>query len=266
MTINGLLVCNAKELALPHVITGEPVVDLSDHPALADVSSISLNHMRAQVMLVVDPSRIGIGLSIYGDTKVADEVKVSSRGGHAALGDLNRSKGAYGATCEILLVITVPHRMVLETFDFAGNIGLGGVPAEDFRIMLDGSARFYAECVGRLRADARDNSTVEVDTVTNELVLSLYREARFVAQRTYGTINLTVDGEAQATIRNGIVSSAELTSIESGMLMYGGVVAGNAKIEQHGSGQTSLYEVRSRCVPKITGSGTVCFNGEIFRN
>lgn len=266
MTINGLLACSAKELALPHVITDEPVVDLSYHPALADVSSISLNHMRAQVMLIVDPNRVGIGISIYGDKEVADEVKISSRGGHAALGDLNRSWGAYGETCEILLVIAVPPRMLLDTYDFAGNIGLGGVPAEVFQITIGEAAQFYAECVGQLRGQIRDSSTITVDTVTSELVLNLYREAKFSAQRTYGAIDLSIDGEAQATIRNGIISSAEFISTGSGMLQYGGVVAGNAKLEQHGSGQMSLYEVRTSCVPKITGSGTVSFNGEIFRN
>jgi hypothetical protein len=266
MTINGLLTCSAKELALPHTITDTPVLHFPDHPQLADVTSISFNHMRAQVMVIVDSTRVGIGISIYGDSKVADEVNICSRGGHAALGDLNKSRGAYGESCEILLVLTVPSRIKLDTCDFAGRIGLGGIPADMVSIDTHDDVEFYAECVGQLKARARDASVIEVDTVTNDLVLTLFNQSKFSAQRAYGNANLTVDGEGRSNICSGLASSAEFISTGSGLLLYGGTVAGNAKIEQHGSGQMSIYEVRTDCVPKVTGSGTVSFNGKIYRS
>lgn len=266
MTINGLLTCSAEELALPHTIADEPVVHLPDHPELANVTSINFSHMRAQVMIIVDPTRVGIGVSIYGDPKVADEVKICSREGHAVLGDLNKNRGAYGESCEILLVITVQSRISLSTWDFAGNIGLGGVPAEAVSVDFQDNVQFYAECVGKLRAFARDTSVVEADTVTTRLEAGLFDQGKFNAERVYGDIDLTVNGEGQSNVRSGIASSAKFISNGSGLLLYGGTVAGNAKIEQRGSGQISVYEVRTACTPKVTGSGTASFNGKIYRN
>lgn len=265
MTINGLLTCSARELALPHVITDEPVVHLPDRPELANVTSINFSHMRAQVMIIVDPTRVGIGVSIYGDPKVADEVKICSRGGHAVLGDLNKNRGAYGESCEILLVITVPSRISLSTADLSGRIGLGGALANTVLIETSDNVEFYTECVEHFRARARDNSVVEVGTVTNHMAVTLFNQSKLSAQRAYGEINLIAEGEGSCSISDGFASGA-FVSTGSSLVTYGGIIAGNARIEQHGSGQVSLYEVRTDCVPKITGSGTVSFNGKIYRN
>lgn len=105
MIANGLFAQSPKQLALPRDLSSAvPVFQLDDHPALADVTSISFNSMQAQVAVIAEPYRKGVAIATYGNPKFADRVVVDPRQGHLALSDGQRFTADSAEPYEVLIV------------------------------------------------------------------------------------------------------------------------------------------------------------------
>jgi hypothetical protein len=267
MTINGLFVETPQQLALPRQLPfNEAVRHFPYHSALADVTSISLDSMRAQVMVIVDPSRIGVGVTTYGDPRLADTVCIDSRGGHLALSNQIDSSHA-SAPYKVLIVLTVPSKMSLRTSTkFRGMIGVGGMPGEYLNVALDGTSWFYVECMRELCVVARDSSIAEVGTVTEVATVQAADSAKIITEQVYGRVNCIARNESKIDIQGGIASSGSFMAENQGEILHGGVIAGSASVEQRGTGLLSIKEVRSKCSPRVVSTGSVSINGTIHTN
>lgn len=267
MTNNGLFVETPQQLALPRQLPPTELIrHYPHHVALADVTSISFDSMRAQVMVIVDPKRSGVGVSTYGDARLADTVCIDSRGGHLALSNQIDSSHV-GTPYKVLVVVTVPSRMSLTTSTkFRGMIGIGGVPSDFLNVTLDSASRLYVECARELCLVAHGSSIAKVGTVTEVATVQAANSAKIVTEQAYGRVNCIARSEGSINIRGGIATYGGLMAEGHGEILYGGVIAGDATVEQRGTGLLSIKDARGHCTPKIVGNGTVSINGKVYSN
>lgn len=271
MTINGLFTEAPLALALPRDLSAyEPVIDLKGHGALAGVHSVSFNHMSAQVMMIVEPGRTGIDIATYGDAKLADDVCVTARD-HLALSGGQPYSNAVTDEYKVLIVLRVPPRMSVSTYEFRGLIGIGGSRMDDLGVSLGHIAprdhtRLHVEHAARLRTHISGNSVLTADVVTDSLKITASGSSMTAISRAYGTVECDAKSSSRVSIHDGTATSGAFIARDTAQVMYLGTVTDEAKVEQHGTGLLTVKDVRTPCEPKIVGTGSVSINYKVYAN
>jgi len=265
MTAGTLFVSSPKQLAQPRDLSDFPVVrDLFLHPALKDVMSISLDMRLTQIAIVADPTAKYVDVRTYGDPKLANEVCVDVREGHLALS--NRSTFETSETePQVLIVLRIPSRMsVWTSTGFQGPIGIGGIRSDSLSVELRGNARLYTEVAHDLKLTVNGDSIAQVGTVTGELHATSTINGKLVVEQAFGHVVGTARGSSRLTIRGGIGVSGRFHAYNVAKLSYGGIIVGDAIVEQHGIGMLTVNEVRGHCDPRRHRGGVISINREVY--
>lgn len=265
MTDANLFASSPKELALPRNLSGETaIVDRSAEPALSSIMNISLDMRLTQVAVIVDPGAQYVDISTYGDPKLADELCAHPHQGELLLAN-PATHNQYGTDPRVLLVLRIPPRMRIATArQFQGFIGIGGIRSDNLKLDLKGTTRLYVECVHNLDATVNADSIATVGTVTGDLQASTTINSRFTVTQAFGHVAATARGSSVINIRGGVGTSGTFKAHARADLIYGGTIAGDAIVENHGTGMLTVREVYGHCKPHQFGDGVTSVNCEVY--
>lgn len=233
MTINGLFVRNSRQLADPRDLSQfTPVREVGNRLFMADITSIRIDSMLAQVVVQADPNAKFVNLKVYGDPEMAEALEISVRSGHLTLsGELpfadsapDSRRGFLGKLLypfrellfsnsslvvndnrvtvdgrrvdmdrKILIVLTIPSRMTIRAADrFYGFLAIGGHCMDDLVLDSYGFAKTYVSSATNLEITTHGMGRIEAGTVSGELVASTRGMGRITVDQIAGKARLNI--------------------------------------------------------------------------
>lgn len=299
MTINGLFVSNSRQLAEPRDLSQfTPLREVGNRLFMANVTSIRIESVLAQVAVHVKPDAQFVNLKVYGDPEMAEALKISCHSGHLTLsgelpfmggapdnrrGFFKQLLGAFrerffeGTTTvindnrvtvdgrrvdldrKILIVLTIPPRMAIRAGDrFYGLLAVGGHCMDDLVLDAYGFAKTYVDKATRLELTTHGTGRIEAGSVDSELIASTRAQGSITVAEAAGSLRLNVHDMGRILIARAR-GTATVDSRGTGEItINGGELHNGAFITRSMGGIT--------CKATITGDATATVTSNAVGN
>lgn len=266
MAENGLFAPNSRALAQPRDLSQfTPVRELNHRLFMADITSVNIDSVLAQVAVQVEPNAKFVSLKVYGDEEMAHALHITSRFGHLTLsGELPfTDKVSDGRRNPLRKLLQSLQQALLSNTSAVVNNGNTDtrVIVDGRRVDLDRKILIVLTIPQRMaiRASDRFYGLLAVGPQRmDDLILDSYgfakiyvHEADRLEATTYGM------GRIEAgTIQNELIASTR----GQGSITIG-QVHGSSQLKVHDMGRILLARAYGAAVTDVRGMGSVTISG-----
>ncbi|GAC1369694.1 MAG: hypothetical protein NVSMB39_1760 [Candidatus Saccharimonadales bacterium] len=134
---------------------------------------------------------------------------------------------------------------------------------------LDFSPRYqvnlYGQSVERLAGDVSGIGSLHVDSVHGDAEVEVSGSGKFRLGSAGGAVDARISGSGSCIIDASTRQKLRAAVSGSGKVIHRGVVNDSARLSVSGSGKIKVKDVRGEVSRKISGSGKIEVNGQVYR-